>query len=538
MSTKRFSALLLGVSMLVGILSGCGSNSGESASPAPSEAATGATASASAGASAEDPLKDPQEISFAFWEDATAFAGGEDKSTEQIKKDLNITVKPVMVTWSDYGEKFKIWASTGELPDVFAHEGLYSHDVWKWQSQGVIKPLPKDLSPYPNLKKIIDLPQSKAFLKDGQYWAIPRYGILDDKNIYTQAILVNKEIYDSLGLAKKPETMDELHAMLEGIKQKYPDKIPLTSHNLDWMFSLYNNYTSGSSWVLEDGKYIPSFFSKKTVEGIKAMKTLWDDGLLDKDFVINKNTDNGKNNFLNGKAAAIVHSAFPAHLRGYQQDWEKKNPGKPFADNVVEIFLPKGPDGNAYISQSGFWSESYFNSNVDDKKMDRILRLYDYLLSDKGTMLRRYGIEGVDYKMDGDNIVITREKDSNGAFKPIGDLYKNIPVWSYIATWDEDFPYVDPSMDPGIHRMGQDWLDYKALNVKFFPNEQTLLDVLSTPLKDKFAFNLNNEDEVKLLLSKDVDKASAEIMQKYEKAGYKEMVDEVNKAGKEAGYIK
>ena len=41
-----------------------------------------------------------------------------------------------------------------------------------------------------------------------------------------------------------------------------------------------------------------------------------------------------------------------------------------------------------------------------------------------------------------------------------------------------------------------------------------------------------------MLLSKDVDKVWAEIMQKYEKMGYKEMVDEVNKAGKEAGYIK
>ena len=277
--------------------------------------------------------------------------------------------------------------------------------------------------------------------------------------MYTQAILVNKQIYDSLGLTKKPETMEELHAMLEAIKQKYPDKIPLTSNNLGWMFSLYQNYTSGGTWVLEDGKYIPSFFSKKTVDGIKAMKTLWDDGLLDKDFVINKNTDNGKNNFLNGKAAAIVHSAFPGYLTGYQKDWEKKNPGKPFADNVVEIFLPKGPDGNAYLGQSSFWSETYISSKVDDKKMDRILRLYDYLLSDKGTMLRRYGIEGVDYKMDGDNIVITREKDSNGAFKQVGDLYKNLQSWGMLATWDEDFPYEDPGIDPGVHRMGEDWLN-------------------------------------------------------------------------------
>ena len=75
----------------------------------------------------------------AIWEDATAFAGGDDKSTEQIKKDLNITVKPVMVTWSDDGEKFKIWASNGELQDIFAHDGIGAHDIWKWQIQGVIR---------------------------------------------------------------------------------------------------------------------------------------------------------------------------------------------------------------------------------------------------------------------------------------------------------------------------------------------------------------------------------------------------------------
>ena len=39
-------------------------------------------------------------------------------------------------------------------------------------------------------------------------------------------------------------------------------------------------------------------------------------------------------------------------------------------------------------------SESFINASVSDEKLDKILQLYDYLLSDEGALLSTYGSEG------------------------------------------------------------------------------------------------------------------------------------------------
>jgi len=540
MKRTKFWVLALLITLIAGIFSACGAGDtvgNDTTTPAVS---SGQSDTPAAEPAASDPFKDPMEISIAFWQIGDYFPQGiEDKAYDQIKNDLNITVKPVIVTWSDYGEKYKIWAATNELPDVMAHDGLGMKDTWKWQSQGVIRAFPVDMSPYPELKKFFDDERADVFYRDGKYWAVPRYQFADEKYQYSNVILMHKGIYDSLGLAKAPETMDELAAMLKSVKEKYPDKVPLTTHSVGKMFSLMDNYNPYSeAWILENGKWIPGFFSEKTVEGLKAMKPLWDEGLLDRDFAINKNTFNGRDKFINGTAAAIIYTIFPGHwATTYAVDWNKKYPGTKLEDMIVVLNPPKNPDGNYYMGKNLFWSETYIGANVDDKKMDRICRLFDYLLSEKGTNLRRYGIEGIDYVKNGNKIEITREKNENGVFNNLQEIYKSEGLWQSLVTWDEDFPFVDPSVDPSLQKLANDWLDWKQQNEKTPPNYNVMINTISTPLKDKFAYNINSDDLVRLLLSDDLEAEWKAMMGKYEKEGLSQMVDEVNNAAKEVGLI-
>ena len=542
MKNSRSLALLLCIVMAVTLLSGCGGSSTGSTPTTTAASDSGAsTASTTATTVQSDPFKDPMELSIAFWQIGDYFPNGvEDKVYDQIKKDLNITVKPAIVTWSDYGEKYKIWAATNELPDILAHDGLGPKDTWKWQSQGVIRAFPEDLSQYPELKKMMDNSLGKVFLKDGKYWALPRYQFADNKYAYRPVILMHKDVYSSLGLTKAPETMDELLSMLKAVKEKYPDKVPLTSHNIGWMFSLTDNYNPyNGSWIKENGKWIPGFFSDKTLEGLKAMKTLWDAGVLDKDFAVNKNTFNGRDKFINGNAASIIYTMYPGHwINNYAADWNKKYPNTKLEDTLVVLNTPKNPDGNSYMGKGLFWSETYVSANVDDKKMDRICRLYDYLLSEKGINLRRYGIEGTDFTINGDSVEITRVKNENGQYKNLQELYKSEGLWQCLVTWDEDFPFIDPSIDPSVHTMAADWLTWKQQNIKEPQDYNIMLNTLSTPLKDKFSYNVGEDDRVQLLLTKEsIDDAWKALLSKYEKQGYLQMVDEVNQAAKDAGMI-
>lgn len=180
------------------------------------------------------------------------------------------------------------------------------------------------------------------------------------------------------------------------------------------------------SWVLENGKYIPAFFSNKTLATINSVKKLYDSGTFDKDWALNQNSFNGREKFLSGNAASTFYTANPSLLSAYVSDWSKTFPEKKFTDSIKLIHPFKSPDGAFYNNKENFWSESYINSKVDDKKLDRILRLYDYLLSPKGKDLALLGIEGKDFVREGDRASITREKDENGIIKNLAALYPSV----------------------------------------------------------------------------------------------------------------
>lgn len=492
-----------------------------------------------------DPLKNKLEITFSFWQNGDAFptADTKDEVTQQIEKALNITVKPVVVSWTDYQEKFKMWAASGSLPDLLADDGIDKNDTWNWQSQGVIKALPTDLSPYPYLKKVMEIPQAKLLYKDGKYWAIPRIGNYSADKQYMNVILMYKDVYDSLGLTSAPKTMDDYINMFQKIKAKYPGKVPLTPHTIKWAYCLLGNYSPAyinDAWTREDGKWIPGFFSKSTLEGLKAMKPFWDENLIDKDFAINGQSFNGQDKFINGDAAAIIFTPFTGHwVQQYIPKWNAKHPGQNMADALVVLNMPVAPDGNYYAGEKMlFWSESYISAKVSDEKLDRILRLYDYLESPDGMDLRWFGIPGKDFTKNGDSYTITREKDATGAFKALQDLYKSEIVWQSFSTWNDDFAWTNPANDPKVAKMGLDWLKWKEENCKVPDNYNIMIQSLNTPLKSKFTYNMNADDITRLFISKgDLDAQWNQLMQKYKSQGYDAFIDEVNAEAKKAGII-
>ncbi len=61
------------------------------------------------------------------------------------------------------------------LPDMFADDidpGMFQ----TWAKQGVLKPLPDHLSPYPNLEKMMSNESVLPLKVDGKFYSIPRFG--------------------------------------------------------------------------------------------------------------------------------------------------------------------------------------------------------------------------------------------------------------------------------------------------------------------------------------------------------------------------
>ena len=104
--------------------------------------------------------------------------------------------------------------------------------------------------------------------------------------------------------------------------------------------------------------------------------------------------------FAAGRLGALEYKSSPPSLMELKNRWDALN-DKSFEDCVDVLPVFPAPDGIRYSnSSSSFWSESYISSNVDDTKAERILALFEFLLSDEGQDFCHYGLEGIDYEKD------------------------------------------------------------------------------------------------------------------------------------------
>ena len=112
----------------------------------------------------------------------------------------------------------------------------------------------------------------------------------------------------------------------------------------------------------------------------------------------------------------------------------------------------KGPNGKYNGTEMmNYWSTTIFNPNIDDEKLDRILTLYDYIATPEGQKLINLGIEGKDYKVEGDKIIITREKDEHGNFQHITKTHPSAGYFYTKVVLPDDWSINDPSI-PAITR--------------------------------------------------------------------------------------
>jgi putative aldouronate transport system substrate-binding protein len=165
--------------------------------------------------------ENPIEISIALWEIDPSFVEKDDAVYKYVCDKLGITIKPIPMTWDDYTEKINTWVATDDMPDVFSIDIIGTETLMKWVRDEMIKPMPEDLTPYPNLAKLFTLPDILVTAIDGVFWNVPRAKA--DMSIYDAlakwGCYYRKDWAEKLGL-NEPTTVDEfiefIRAMVNG----------------------------------------------------------------------------------------------------------------------------------------------------------------------------------------------------------------------------------------------------------------------------------------------------------------------------------
>ncbi len=540
----RLSAIVVSAALLLSLLAGCSGGSGGGATDGKQEE-QGQQASQQQQQQSSSSFEKHMDISLSHYNIGQAFPDrASDELLKMLEKKFNVTFVDKVISYADYVEKYQLWSASGELPDIISHDIINTSTYYSWIKQGIVRALPDDLGAYPNIQKVMAQDDVKGFTVDGKYYMIPRltYNSNEQKTL-ERALIVRKDWMDALGL-KAPVTYEDYQKMLTAFAKGDPDgnskndTAGVTMRTQAMLMAVgagaFPN-VANSSWVKEDGKYIPYYASKNMDEYVKHMRELYTSGAIDPDFAIMK-TNDGVEKFAQGLAGAIAMQATPSGLRLLEGAWNKYQKDKNFADNIAIYPISwQTDDGSRYsFEMLSFWSETYFSSSVNDEKMDRILRIYDYLLSDEYMTANLYGLEGKDYRKEGDAYVITREKNSDGQYKSLFELYPSLNLFGSLAAWYKWQEYgtsdiVKINLGDNVYELVQRTLeDFKKLDT--IPTNFAV-DYLYTEAKTKLSAVNPNEDLIKVILGKD-DPVSMwrEIVKGYENKGLSQAIAEVNEA--------
>lgn len=492
-------------------------------------------------------LSEHMDISIALWDLAENMTD-DDPLVKQLEQKLNITIKPVPITTENYMQQFQIWASTGQLPDIFSSDAINSRYYNDWRDRGVIRPLPDDLSAYPNLTAYLDTPETEKLKDDGKLYFIPRKTYdSTDYNVLDRLVIYRWDLAQEAGITKQPETWDEFRDMLKAIVAKDPEHkriAGLTSVNnlllggLFWLYSSPAATSDGSGsdfkWIKEDGKFIPAVFSKHAVDSLKLLREFYAEGLIDPDLPATRG-EMGRDKFAQGDAAAllIAGSIQGVDINIYQERWLKLHPGDTHFYDKVKLLKPlPSEDGDRYHAVfKSFWSESYISSRVSDKKMARILQLYDYLNSPEFKDMRHYGLAGVDYRVSSDGV-----KQMVDPSVSLLTKYKYFSNLANLMDWDGMFKLnpANVSISPAGQAAQHELLDYSMKMTKKTEYDSRLTN-LSTPTKDSFTI-FDSDDMIRVMISKlPVEVIWKEIVDGYKAKGLDKMIEEVNAKAKAMG---
>jgi putative aldouronate transport system substrate-binding protein len=184
--------------------------------------------------------------------------------------------------------------------------------------------------------------------------------------------------------------------------------------------------------------------------------------------------------------------------------------------------------------------EIFANKAVDDEKLERLIEIYDWFLSDEGKVYYNYGFENKDYKMENGKYVSLLPKDAKGITTPLVNVYKSANIKSFFTwAWDEN---VDPKWNTtNTDKIVKLDADVKAMYNPATISENVLAIIANVPAKESCSATMSNveSDFQTLVTSNNIEKDFAAFKTKtLESQGMQDVIEEVTKYMKDKGFDK
>ncbi|WP_274652125.1 extracellular solute-binding protein [Paenibacillus humicola] len=389
-NTKSFAAAALSVVLALVLLAGCGTNAGNNGGETGNAAKTG---DGSAGASTG---KKPVELSMFIdfpWYPVKEWKGPiADMITEKTGVKLNITV-------STDDNQLPVMIASGNLPDlIFTANQVdrLSNSNLSYPWDDLINKYAPDFKIDPTRKLVNSAPDGKFYTVRNAFatqeeWNANPFALGNDGN---PGVAVRTDILKALG-NPQIKTVDDFVNVLEKVKAKYPDMVPLIM-DPNWMeqyFKAQFGVDVGGTELYEgdDNKLHMFITHPKMLEYYKFMNSLYRKGLIIGENFAFSNDQIDDDYANSGKAFAHMHTVSIADT----DNLAAKKSGKPYTWQMLPTAL--SPDAVLVNDGIGFAGTFITKSN---KHPEESIKFLQYLASDEGKKLVMWGVEGKQWHMD------------------------------------------------------------------------------------------------------------------------------------------
>lgn len=373
-------------------------------------------------------------------------SGGSDNGItpieEVIKEKTGVTLEWEYTKGSETEKVNQIFA-TQDLPDI------YTGPAWGGELDGIIKAakegqlvdLSDKLDNYPNLAKSIaeeNVPPAlyeKAInaYEGKKYLLLQNQPATNEDGIdWLYGFYVRKDIAEKVGVdPQSVVTKEDFYAFLKKIKDANLQEngqpvFPLGGFSNGWAVGIGNTmFYSGASYVDKgDGSLEHSFFTPGYEEYMLFYRKLLAEGLLDPD--VFTQTDPIAKEKINQGRIAILAAHYPAILDA-SKEYVTSNPGSDY--------IPVGPLERADVDPNRPVDLGIQGNNVtvitkscQGACVDAALKFLDYMASDEGFMLARYGVQGVHWDMKDGKPAANQEWFEKFAADQSGKVRKSVGI--------------------------------------------------------------------------------------------------------------
>lgn len=410
MKKRQICALLLSAMMVAGSLSGCG-GSGDSTSTGSTQN-NEATASDASGSTSGDTANENQEvIELTFYTaDGTQDDPWTDPVALAITEKTGVKLKTTYpIGGNDESEDVALMIAEQKYPDIIFAKGSANGLI----EAGAMMDMSDLIDEYgPNIKK----------LYGDEYDKLRQSA--DDPAIYQlSAYVVGGEKYKDCGPAQiqwdalkakdyaLPRTLDELEAMIKDYLAANPktedglDRIGISLSTSDWHWLITLGNPAGAiadgapdngQWLIdENNQAMYKFRSEKEREYFRWMCRMYNEGILDPEFATQTNDD-----YIAKIASGRVVCLFDKDWN--YQDGEKvlKADGK-YGSTYCGVPVTMDKDTKCpVLMYQGLTTGTGVGISSTCADPVKAIKFIDFLCSDEGQVLNKWGIEGVNYFID------------------------------------------------------------------------------------------------------------------------------------------